>query len=135
MAEFEWLQRARRHFGTVWTPVARVHLVDVAGRWRGFVAQVDTCAVVSLLRRSVADVLGLQFDRGRRVDMAGVGSGVTIAFVHQLRLRIASGLEIVTEFAIAEHEDVPNLLGRVGIFDRLRIEFDPTKHVTRILKP
>lgn len=39
---------------------------------------------------------------------------------------------VETRFAISESEDVPNLLGRLDVFDRYQVIFDPRHRETTI---
>lgn len=89
---------------------------------------------MSLLRRSAGDLLGVQTANGRRIELGSVGGGTTVAHVHTLPTRFSETLVFPVEYAIAESESVPNLLGRRGVFDNLQIDFDSTLTHT-ILSP
>jgi hypothetical protein len=95
----------------------------------------DSGAVVSLLRRSVADLLGLDLATGRKIDLTGVGGASTIAYVHNLQSRFDGSLTLEVPFAIADSETVPNLLGRLGVFDRLQMDFDSSLSQTTVGPP
>ncbi|MCG3130959.1 MAG: hypothetical protein FLDDKLPJ_01733 [Phycisphaerae bacterium] len=135
MAVFKWDHLSTRHFGEVWSTFASLELRAVSGRFYTFTARVDTGAVVSLLRRSCAAILGLELTSGKRVDMSGVGSGSIFAYLHEIPLRFDGGVVFPTSFAIAEVEDVPNLLGRHGVMDRYQMTFDPVRRETAIKLP
>ena len=90
---------------------------------------------MSLLRRSVADLLGVKLEKGRRIEVTSVGGGQTVAYVHELHSRLAENIAYRIPFAIADTEAVPNLLGRLHVFDRLQIDFDGTMQETRIDPP
>ena len=72
---------------------------------------------------------------GRRIELSGVGGSKTEAYVHELPARLGPGFELPIPFAIATVETVPNLLGRLGVFDRLQVDFDATLEQTRITAP
>ena len=135
MAAHKWRKRRTKHFGEVWVPFASVELRRADGKFQPLVLQVDSGAVVSLLRRSVANVLGLTLEGGRRVEMTSLGGAVTAAFVHELQTRLAVNIAYPVPFAIADSENVPNLLGRLGVFGPLQIDFDGTTQQTTILPP
>ena len=97
--------------------------------------QVDSGAVVSLLRRSAADLLGVELQSGRKIDLLSIGGSQTDAFVHELKTRFDEGIVLPVPYAIATTEGVPNLLGRQGVFDRLQMDFDATLQQTRIVPP
>jgi hypothetical protein len=126
MPVFKWQRRATVHFGEAWVPFAQVDVRDSTGRFRSFSLQIDSGAVVSLLRRSTGDLLGVQTTNGRRIELGSVGGRTTVAHVHALPTRFSETMVFPVEYAIAETESVPNLLGRRGVFDNLQIDFDST---------
>lgn len=135
MATFSWRRRHSPHFGDGWVPFAEVEIRSKPGNWFTFALQVDSGAVVSLLRRSSADALGLAWDGGRRIELSSVGGSKTVAYVHDLDVRLNDSLALRMPFAIASNEQVPNLLGRAGVFDQLQVDFDPTLTETRFTTP
>ncbi len=136
MAVYSWRRRPTKHFGEVWVPFAQVSIQGSDGRFQAFAVQIDSGATVSLMRRSVADLLGLPFEAGERIDLTGVGGAQTTAFVHKLPTRFEDNWPPVeVRYAIAEVETVPNLLGRLDVFDRLQIDFDVSLSETRITAP
>jgi hypothetical protein len=135
MGVHKWRRRATKYFGDVLVPFAQIQIRGNDARFRSISLQVDSGAVVSLLRRSVADLLGIELTDGRRIELGGVGGGSTGAYLHSLHTRFANNIEYAAPFAIAETEAVPNLLGRHGIFDQLQIDFDATVESTMISPP
>jgi len=135
MSVHKWRRRPTKHFGEVWVPFAQIEVQGADDKFQAFSLQVDSGAVVSLLRRSVADLLGLDLDSGRRIEVTSVGGGKTTAHVHELLTRFAKTIEYPVPFAIATTEHVPNLLGRLKVFDSLQVDFDGTVEETRITAP
>lgn len=135
MPTFDWRQRPTKNFGDVWTPFAYLELRRSDGKYESFAVQVDSGAVISLLRASVANLLGLRLQEGRRVELGSVGGNSVTAYVHDISSRFGSDIELTVPYAIAESENVPNLLGRHGIFDTLQIDFDPSLKETRVSAP
>lgn len=135
MPVYSWRRRPTKHFGDVWVPYAEVEIQQTDGNFQAFALQIDSGAVVSLLRRSVADVLGVDLESGRRIELGSVGGGRTNAYVHEIRSRFGDGVEITVPYAIAEIENVPNLLGRCAVFDELQVDFDASLEETRIAAP
>ncbi len=60
MAIHKWRKRPTKYFGEVWVPFAQVEFQRSDESFQAFVLQVDSGAVVSLLRCSVADVLRVE---------------------------------------------------------------------------
>jgi len=135
MAVHKWRQRQSRHFGTVWVPYAQIELQAVHGVFQPLALQIDSGAIVSILRRSVAALLGIKLEGGRRIELGSVGGGSTVAYAHEIQTKFADDIAYSVPFAFAETESVPNLLGRLGVFDLLQIDFDATLTQTEIRSP
>jgi hypothetical protein len=135
MSVHKWRRRPTKHFGEVWVPFAQIDIQGADGKFQAFSLQIDSGAVVSLLRRSVADLLGLDLEAGRRIELSGVAGGSTVAHLHELQTRFADAIQFAVPFAIASTEHVPNLLGRLGVFDLLQVDFDATLEETSITPP
>lgn len=136
MAVYSWRKRPTKHFGDVWVPFAHIKLQDTSGRFQALALQIDSGATVSLMRRSVADLLGIDLKSGKRIDLTGVGGASLEAYVHGLTAQLEEDwppFEI--PFAIASSESVPNLLGRLGVFDRLQVDFDASLTHTTLSAP
>lgn len=73
MPVHKWRRRPSRHFGDVWVPFAQIEIQRADGMFQALALQIDSGAVVSLLRRSMADLLGLDFESGRRIEVSSVG--------------------------------------------------------------
>lgn len=136
MPVFDWRLRPTKHFGEVWVPFAQISILGPDGRSQAFAVQIDSGATVSLLRRSVADLLGIDLESGRRIDLTGVGGSRMTAYVHVLETRLDDEWPLFPiPFAIADIETVPNLLGRLGVFDKLQVDFDVSLTQTTLSAP
>ena len=84
----------------------------------------DTGADITLLPRSIGElVVDDDITKGKYVEIKGVvPSAVLIAFIHNLRLRVA-GREFRAKVGIADSNDIPPLLGRFESLDLFGIEF------------
>ena len=133
--KFAWRARETEHFGQQWYPFAEVRLLTARQRWRPFAFQIDTGAMITVLRRSAAEHLGLPLASGMPIELGGVGGPLRRYFVHPLQARIGELGPFELRVAIAESESVPNLLGRLDFFDRFRVEHDPILHRTSIVLP
>lgn len=135
MAGFAWRVRETDHFGQRWYPFAEVRLLTAGQRWQPFGFQIDSGALISVLRRSAADHLGISLAGSTRIELGGVGGPLRHYFVRSLRAKIGQLEPFERRVAIAESESVPNLLGRLDFFDRFRVEFDSIRHCTSIALP
>ena len=132
---FKWRRRQTAHFGPYWFPLATIQLESSNGLFVPISVQIDSGAVISLLPRSIADLLGLAIFAGRKIEVRSVGGAITVAYVHSLKARFSGETATTIRFAIADSEHVPSLLGRLDIFEHFRIDFDPTLKQTSITFP
>jgi hypothetical protein len=135
MPVYKWQERPTRHFGTVLVPFANIELQRRDGKFQPLALQIDSGAVISTVRASIAELLELDLEAGRRVDLRSVGGGVTQAFVHEITTRFGPGMTLTIPYAIMTSETVPNLLGRLRVFDTFQIHFDVTFQETQLLQP
>ena len=131
MAAFAWRRRPTRHFGEQWVPFVDLNLRQANGAWQDFSLQIDTGALISVLRRSAAELLGVNLTSGDQVELGSIGGHPHRYFVHRLQAQIADLAPFTLRVAIAEVEAVPNLLGRIDVFDLLRLDFNPSMQQTR----
>jgi len=113
----KWRARSHRYFGTIHVPIVELEIQSSSGGFFTFSLCIDSGAVVSLLPRSAADVLGLNWSNGRPIQLGGVGEQRVNAMMHELAVRFPNLSEIAVPFAIADQENVPGLFGRLGLFD------------------
>jgi hypothetical protein len=135
MATFAWRRRDTRHFGEQWVPFAEQFLKSTTGRWYPLSVQVDTGAVISVFPRSVCALLGADLESGERVELSGVGAQPRAYDLHKFPAKIGDLPEFPTRVAISEKEDVPSLLGRLDMMDRLQLDFDASLQETRVSNP
>lgn len=133
MPVYSWRRRATRHFGNILVPYADISLQGAGGTHYEFALQVDSGATISLLKASAADVLGIRRLSDRRIELSSVAPSKVGAYIHVISTRLNENWPpIAVPYAIADTEDVPNLLGRIGVFDQLQVDFDVSLSETRI---
>lgn len=131
-----WDKLPSETFGLVWVPLITIQLRSASQRFWYFTAVIDSGAVISVLRRSSAEQLGIAYETGRPAELGSVGQGKLRGRIHEIPTRLESAVEpLPVPFLIADSEDVPNLLGRFGVFDRFEITFDPKQRHTRVRGP
>lgn len=122
MIVFNWREEASQIFGKIKRPIAEIFVKDTSGIWRALTLYVDSGADVTILRRSYGDLLGLDVEKGRPAKFRGFGKEEIQTFLHDLDLKIGNN-EIKTKVAICQDDSVPNVLGRVSVFDKYIISF------------
>ena len=133
MSIHKWRRLPTKYFGEVWVPFAHIQLEDSTGKLHALSLQIDSGAVVSLLSRSVAELLEIDLKKGHRVELGSVGGAATVAYVHSIETVFVERMRFPVRFAIADTENVPNLLGRLDVFDQLQLDFDATLNQTHIM--
>lgn len=86
-------------------------------------AYVDSGAMYSIFNADLADVLELDYKKGKKIYPLGIG-GHICANINDIILKIEDA-EIPCKVLFSDEFVVKfNLLGRIGLFDRFRICFD-----------
>lgn len=115
-------------FSRVLTPVGFSYLpiaeVDIrfARRSVRIEMTVDSGADLVMIPRYVGHDLGMILRKSPVRNLAGIGGGVPYV-LKRVRLGIGS-IGLSARIAWAQRDDVPALLGRMDVFDRLHITFD-----------
>ncbi len=87
----------------------------------------DTGADISVLPKTLGVVLVGKIPNRRRYKISGMVSH-TFIYLHELRTRI-NGREIKGLYAIANSDDLPPTLGRMGALDKFEVTFDKGKTI------
>ena len=118
--EFRYRKQESRIFGEIERPMAEVVLIGKREIREVFF--IDSGADLTLIPRSVGELLGLEFKEKEIVDMYGVGKSVISVVIKGIRMRFGKH-EIPARVAWALTEEIPLLLGRVDVFDPFHITF------------
>jgi len=117
-------------FGRVSIPVAKIFLkgreeiaVDVI---------VDSGAVISIFPRSLSDLLKLNFAEGEKGEVRTATGEVIGIRVHRVRMRIGD-YAFTARVAFSDNENIPYVLGRLDIIDKVEIRLE--REGTRFLIP
>jgi len=94
------------------------------GGWISFEAYIDSGASFSIFSVDRAEILGLDYTKGKRVFLT-VGDGSLIeVYLHRLKVELANKV-FFAQIGFSKQLGVGfNLLGRRSFFDRFRICFD-----------
>jgi len=117
--EFPYAREKSQLFGSILRPLAKVVLND---RFPN-IMYVDSGADITLLPKSVGELIGLKTEKGERPgQIFGVGQSSVGVFIRQITMTIGSS-RFKARVAWCSSEDVPMLLGRLDIFRRFSILF------------
>ena len=94
-------------------------------------AFIDAGATVSIFKTEVAESLGIDLEKCRRIILKGIGGTIT-AYVQRVILKIG-GREIDTEVTFSKELDVKiNILGREGIFNNFEVCYNDKAKKVRL---
>lgn len=130
--ELHYRKEASALFGSIWRPVAEVLLEGPNGRFTDLF-YIDSGADITLIPDEVGIIIGLERKDIQLTQLTGVG-GRSIR-VHEVKIPLTIGEYIFrSEEAWAIRNHVPLLLGRTGVFDQFKVEFDQKALITRFNK-
>jgi hypothetical protein len=108
-------------FGEILIPVAKIFLS--AKKEIGLDVIVDSGAVISIFPKSICELIGLNYEEGKEARVKTVtGEDFTIR-IHKVEVRIGV-FSLVARVGFSEIENVPYVLGRLDVFDKVGIEFE-----------
>jgi predicted aspartyl protease len=118
---FPYRKLSHDTFGKIKIPSVELTL-KATGEVRLY-AIVDSGAVISLFPRSVCDLLGLKYEAGMKASLISATREEIPVRVHEVRIKIGE-IEFSARVGFSEVENVPHLLGRLDVFDNVKIEFE-----------
>ena len=121
--KYPYLEKRSKILGRVRRPLVPVEIAKGEEWIPVDEVLVDTGADITLFPRLIGELIVGDITKGKYVEIKGVvPSAALIAFIHNLRLRVA-GKEFETKVGIADSNDIPPLLGRFESLDLFGIEF------------
>lgn len=122
MTTFKYRKEKGRLGKVVDRPVALVEFQSVDGKWVSEYLYIDSGADITLIPRSVGNLLGFELDPEEPIEEIG-GIAGSLPIVHRrVKTRIGN-CEIDSGISWALTEEVPLLLGRKDVFDAFHITF------------
>lgn len=106
-----------------YAPVVPLKIFGKEG-WLGLEAYVDSGASFSIFNADRADILGLDYRKGRRIFLTVGDGGLLEVFIHKLRVDLG-GKRFMAQIGFSKQLGVGfNLLGRKSFFERFHICFN-----------
>lgn len=126
MITFKYREEKGRFGQVVKRPVALVEFQNSNGDWIFKDLYIDSGADVTLIPRSVGDLLGFELNPDESIEEIGGIAGKLPTVRRQMNMRIGE-VELKSEISWALVENVPLLLGRKDVFDAFHITFKQDK--------
>jgi hypothetical protein len=128
MIKFRYRKEIGKVEKIVLRPVADIEFETRDGELIECHPYIDSGADVTLIPLSLGRLLGLEVDEEKIEEIHGVGKqGIPIIF-ENIRVKIADYI-FKTKIAWALIEEVPPLLGRIGIFDNFHVNFKQDEEI------
>lgn len=110
-------------------------IIPLKLRYRKQVAEmsalIDSGATTSIFRPEVAERLGITIEKGKEVDLSGVGGRIK-GYLHELDIEV-TGRKFKCPIIFSHEYTVSlNLLGRESFFEKFVIIFDEKKKELRL---
>jgi len=126
------LSTKKTSLGTIFNPVIPVKILTPKG-FVTFQFLLDSGADFTLLPKHVADLVGIDLRNAPSTKTFGVeGKGVRV-FVGSVTIKIGHEILKIRAF-FSERDDAPFLLGRMDLFNKFKIEFDPKRKKIRFTR-
>lgn len=126
MITFKYRKEKGRLGQEVNRPVALIEFQDIKGNWIPKDFYIDSGADITLLPRSVGDLLGFELKQDEVIEEIGGIAGKLPTVRRRVGVKIGKK-ELKAEIAWALTEEVPLLLGRKDVFDVFHITFKQDK--------
>ena len=102
-------------------------LIDITlehlGRHIKTIAYVDSGALYSVFSSNIADILGMDYEKGNLLEAVGVGGRIK-AYEHELKISIG-GHEMAAKVLFSKEMAFTfNLIGIIPLFENFRVCFD-----------
>lgn len=128
MITFKYRKEKGRLGKVIDRPVALLEFRSSNGKWVREYLYIDSGADITLVPRSVGDLIGFELDPEESIEEIG-GIAGSLPVVHRrVKTKIGS-CELEVEIVWALTEEVPLLLGRKDVFDVFHITFKQNQGV------
>lgn len=124
--EFDFTEEKSSILGTIKRPVAEITLINNKKELMESM-YVDSGADISLIPKSVGDVLGLTVEKNdERRELKGIGDYGTPIIIKKIKMKVGEKV-FDSRIAWALSEEVPLILGRLDIFQVFDVCFKQNK--------
>lgn len=125
IVKYPYSKQPSKIFNTILRPLVTIKIYSLTKKIWVPIYEVlaDTGADITVLPRYLGEFIVDDITKGKYIEIKGiVPTAVVIAFVHNLKLKIA-GKEFKTKVAIADTNNVRPILGRFNTMDLFSVIF------------
>ena len=133
MIKYSWREELSQSLGKIKRPVAEIHLKDKNNIWRALTMYIDSGADISILSKSFGELFSHNIKKGQEIRLKGINNCNFLAYIHTFEIRIGKNEERI-KIAIAQNDEVPNILGRFDVFNLFEICFKNKSQQTTFTK-
>jgi len=133
MIEFSFKKVNSPKFGQILKPIIPLTIIGSRQKVKVF-AILDSGADISIIPYSVGEIIGLELDMSTRSEIQGIGEGSVPYVLSEVGFQIGD-VEIPARIGWALIEEVPFILGRLDIFQKLAVEFREFENKILLKKP
>lgn len=123
MIHYQWRDEISTSLGRVKRPYAEIRMMDQKSNWHAITMLIDSGADITIVARSIGELYGHNVEKGKEIDLKGIGKAGVKAYIHKMTLLIGDH-EVEVDVAVAQDDSVAqNILGRKDVFDFFEIHF------------
>lgn len=119
--EFSYRKENSKLIGVIYRPIAKVEFKSNVG-WVPELMYVDSGADITLIPKSLGDLLGFDISTEAIHEVRGIGETAIPVILKNIELKLGEYV-FNSRVAWALIEEVPPLLGRLDIFDAFEVSF------------
>ncbi|MFA4957034.1 MAG: retropepsin-like aspartic protease [Candidatus Methanoperedens sp.] len=119
--EFSYRKENSKLIGVIYRPIAKVEFKSSMG-WVPELMYVDSGADITLIPKSLGDLLGFDIQTEEIHDVRGVGETAIPVILKNIEIKLGEYV-FNSRVAWALIEEVPPLLGRLDVFDQFDVNF------------
>ncbi len=119
--EFTYRKENSKLIGVIYRPIAKVEFKSSMG-WVPELMYIDSGADITLIPKSLGDLLGFDIKTEAIHDVRGIGETAIPVILKNIELKLGEYV-FNSRVAWALIEEVPPLLGRLDVFDEFDVNF------------
>ena len=113
-------------------PAVTIILRTKKGEELSVVALIDSGATISAMPKNIAPLLGIDYKKGKLLQIFGVGNKRVTAWQHDVSIEFGGNI-MSLPVAFLDDNTIPRILGRAGLFENFSIVFSEYKQQSALV--